>query len=82
MVFGCALGVAPTELIGKGVQVATRAGTTGAIRNHRKGLGLSESSPKSWDSDLRKVIMASWVAVSRKSVGDLKTPFQESWKSA
>jgi tellurite resistance protein len=34
MVFGYALGVAPTELVGKGVQIATRAGTTGAIKKY------------------------------------------------
>lgn len=32
MVFGYALGVAPTEMIGKGLQVAARAGTAGAIK--------------------------------------------------
>ena len=32
MIFGYALGVAPTEIIGKGVQVAARAGTTSAIK--------------------------------------------------
>jgi uncharacterized protein (DUF697 family) len=32
MVFGYALGVAPAEIIGKGVQVAARAGTKGAIK--------------------------------------------------
>jgi len=32
MVFGYALGVAPTELIGKGLQVAARAGTTSTIK--------------------------------------------------
>jgi uncharacterized protein (DUF697 family) len=32
MVFGYALGVAPAEIIGKGVQVAARAGTTSAIK--------------------------------------------------
>lgn len=32
MVFGYALGVAPTELIGKGLQVATRAGTKSGIK--------------------------------------------------
>ncbi len=32
MIFGYALGVAPTEIIGKGVQVATRAGTKSTIK--------------------------------------------------
>jgi len=32
MIFGYALGVAPTEIIGKGALVAARAGTTNAIR--------------------------------------------------
>lgn len=32
MVFGYALGVAPTEIIGKGLQVAARAGTTSTIK--------------------------------------------------
>lgn len=32
MVFGYALGVAPTEIIGKGLQVATRAGTESGIK--------------------------------------------------
>ena len=32
MVFGYALGVAPTELLGKGLQVATRAGTESGIK--------------------------------------------------
>jgi uncharacterized protein (DUF697 family) len=32
MIFGYALGVAPTEIIGKGLQIATRAGTESAIK--------------------------------------------------
>lgn len=32
MIFGYALGIAPTEIIGKGLQVATRAGTKNAIK--------------------------------------------------
>ncbi len=32
MIFGYALGVAPTEILGKGLQVAVRAGTTSAIK--------------------------------------------------
>jgi uncharacterized tellurite resistance protein B-like protein len=32
MIFGYALGVAPTELLGKGLQVAARAGTTSTIK--------------------------------------------------
>lgn len=32
MIFGYALGVAPTEIIGKGLQVAARAGTTSTIK--------------------------------------------------
>lgn len=32
LIFGYALGVAPAELLGKGLQVATRAGTTSAIK--------------------------------------------------
>jgi tellurite resistance protein len=32
MIFGYALGVAPTEVIGKGLQVAARAGTTSTIK--------------------------------------------------
>lgn len=34
MVFGYALGVAPTEALGKGVQVAARAGATGAVKKY------------------------------------------------
>jgi len=32
MIFGYALGVAPTEIIGKGLQVAARAGTTSTVK--------------------------------------------------
>lgn len=32
LIFGYALGVAPVEMLGKGLQVATRAGTTSAIK--------------------------------------------------
>lgn len=34
MIFGYALGVAPTEMIGKGIQVAARAGTTEAVKKY------------------------------------------------
>ena len=34
MIFGYALGVAPTEIIGKGVQVAARTGTKSAIKKY------------------------------------------------
>jgi uncharacterized tellurite resistance protein B-like protein len=33
MIFGYALGVAPTEIVGKGLQVAARAGAANAIKN-------------------------------------------------
>jgi tellurite resistance protein len=34
MIFGYALGVAPTQMIGRGLQVASRAATTGAVRKY------------------------------------------------
>ncbi len=34
MIFGYALGAAPTEMLGKGVQVAARAGTTEAVKKY------------------------------------------------
>jgi tellurite resistance protein/RNA polymerase subunit RPABC4/transcription elongation factor Spt4 len=34
MIFGYALGAAPTEMVGKGVQVAARAGTTGTVKKY------------------------------------------------
>ena len=34
MIFGYALGVAPTDMLGKGLQVAARAATTGAVKKY------------------------------------------------
>lgn len=51
MIFGYALGIAPTELIGKGVQVAAKTGTTQAIKKY-----VSKGTLKSVQNVSQKLI--------------------------
>lgn len=51
MIFGYALGIAPTELIGKGAQVATKTGTTQAIKKY-----VSKGTLKSVQNVSQKLI--------------------------
>ena len=51
MIFGYALGIAPTELIGQGVQVATKAGTPRVIKKY-----ITKGSLKSVQSVSQKLI--------------------------
>lgn len=72
MIFGYALGVAPTEIIGKGVQVATRAGTTSVIKRYiSKGTleSIKKFAERLGFKILQKTIIKYAVPVASAAVG-------------
>ncbi len=72
MVFGYALGVAPTEMLGKGLQVAARAGTTSTIKKVvSKGTleAIKKFSQKLGFKILQKTIIKYAVPVASAVVG-------------
>jgi len=72
MIFGYALGVAPTELVGKGLQVAAGAGARGAVRKYiSKGTlkAIQDFARKLGFKILQRTIIKYAVPVASAAVG-------------
>ena len=67
MIFGYALGIAPTQLIGQGVQVATKTGTTQAVKKY-----IAKGTLKSVQNVSQKIIGKK---ILQRTIIKFATPF-------